>query len=81
MIQVKTEADRREAAIRFVKDQIAESERCISECDYSEDVNGERVYMPGCYADEQYQHRQEKHRWEIMLRLLTNEAPFSVLEW
>ena len=81
MISVKTDADRREAAIRFVKDQIAELEREIGGCDYTEDVYGEPVFSPGCYATEQYQLRQEKRKWDIMLELLTWKAPFSVLEW
>ena len=81
MIRITSETERQEAVIRFVKEQISELEKCIMECDYSENVNGELVYEPGCYPEEKRQYQQEKRRWDILLDMLTGEAPFSVPEW
>ena len=81
MITVKTEAERKPAAIAFVKGQIEELDRNISECDYVEDVNGNLIYEPGSYPDEKRQYQHTRRQWEIMLDLLTNEAPFTMLDW
>ena len=81
MITVRTEADRKQEAITFVKNQIAELERNIKECDYVEDVNGNLEYMPNSYPDEKREYQHEKRQWEIMLNLLTYEPPFTMLDW
>lgn len=81
MITVRTEADRKQEAITFVKNQIAELERNIKECDYVEDVNGNLEYMPNSYPDEKREYQHEKKQWEIMLNLLTYEPPFTMLDW
>ncbi len=81
MITVRTEADRKQEAITFVKNQIAELDRNISECDYVEDVNGNLEYMPNSYPDEKREYQHEKRQWEIMLNLLTYEPPFTMLDW
>lgn len=81
MITVKTEADRKPAAIAFVKSQIEELERNIKECDYVEDVSGNLVFMPNSYAEEKRLFQHDKRQWEIMLDVLTNEPPFTMLDW
>ena len=81
MITVKTEAERKPAAIAFVKNQIEELNRNINECDYVEDINGKLVFMPNSYPDEKRELEHEKRQWEIMLSLLTNEPPFTMLDW
>ena len=81
MITVKTETDRKQEAIKFVKGQIEELDRNIGECDYVEDVNGNLVFMPGSYPDEKREYQHEKRQWEIMLNLLTYEPPFTMLDW
>ena len=81
MISVKTEADRKQEAIKFCKSQIEELDRNIGECDYVEDVNGKLVYMPNSYPDERREYEHEKRQWEIMLNLLTYEPPFTMLDW
>lgn len=80
-INVKTEADRLPAAVVFAKDQIDDLNREIYECDYIEDVNGDRVYAPGSYAEEKRDLEHEKRRWEIMISLLTSKPPFSQQDW
>ena len=81
MITVKTEAERKPAAIAFVKGQIEELDRNIRECDYVEDVSGNLIYEPGSYPDEKHEFQHTRRQWEIMLNLLTNEPPFSMLDW
>lgn len=81
MITVKTEAERKPAAIAFVKSQLEELERNIKECDYVEDVSGNLIYEPGSYPEEKREYQHEKRQWEIMLDILTNEAPFTMLDW
>ena len=81
MITVKTEADRIKEAISFAKNKIEELDRNIGECDYVEDVNGKLIYMPGSYPDEKREYQHERRQWEIMLDLLTNEPPFTMLDW
>ena len=81
MITVRTEAERKPAAIAFVKSQIEELDRNIGECDYVEDVNGKLVFMPNSYPDEKREYQHEKRQWEIMLDILENEPPFTMLDW
>ena len=81
MINVKTENERKPAAIAFVKSQIEDLDRNIKDCDYVEDVNGNLVYMPNSYPEERREYQHEKRQWEIMLDLLTNEPPFTMLDW
>lgn len=81
MITVKTEADRKQEAIKFCKEKIEELDRSIGECDYIEDVNGKLVYMPNSYPDERREYQHEKRQWEIMLNILTYEKPFTMLDW
>lgn len=81
MITVKTEAERKPAAITFVKGQIEELDRNIRECDYVEDVSGNLIFQPGSYPDEKREFQHTRRQWEIMLNLLTNEPPFSMLDW
>ena len=81
MISVKTEAERKQEAIKFCKSQIEELDRNIVECDYIEDVNGKLIYMPNSYPDERREYKPEKRQWEIMLNLLTDEIPFTMLDW
>ena len=81
MITVRTEAERKPAAIAFVKNQIEELDRNIGECDYVEDVNGKLVFMPNSYPDEKREYQHEKRQWEIMLDILENEPPFTMLDW
>ena len=81
MITVKTEADRIPAAVAYVKRQIEELDRNIAGCDYVEDVNGRLVFMPGSYPEEKQEYEHEKRQWEIMLNLLTDDPPFTMLDW
>lgn len=81
MIMVKSEADRKQEAIKFIKSKIEELDRDIADCDYVEDVNGKLVFMPNSYPDERREYQHEKRQWEIMLDIMTRETPFSMLDW
>ena len=81
MISVKNEADRKAEAIKFAKSKIEELDRNIAECDYIEDVNGKLVFMPNSYPEERREYQHEKRQWEIMLDIMTREAPFSIMDW
>ena len=49
----------------------------MSQCDWSEDVDGNPVYEPGCYALEKRELSAYLREWEKMLSLLTGDLPFS----
>ena len=81
MVRVTNEAERLTEAIAYTKKQISDLERKMRECDYVEDVNGHVTYMPGCYTYEKREYEIEKLNWELMLNLLTMEAPFRMSDW
>ena len=81
MITVKTEKERKPAAIAFVENQIEELDRIIRSCDCVEDVNGNLIYEPGSYPLEKREYQHIRRQWEILLDLLTNEPPFTMLDW
>lgn len=81
MISVKNESERIPTAIEFTKKQIYELKRQISECDYDEDIDGNRVYAPGGYTEERAEFEDQLRQWEVMLQLLTDRTPFSCLGW
>ena len=80
-VTIRTEQERMDAALSFIKNQIAELQREINECDYYEDVNGNMVYEPNSYAAEKREFEAEKRNWEIMLDILTRDCPFTMLDW
>ena len=49
---IRTEGERIEIALEYIKRQIEELQREINGCDYYEDVNGNMVYEPNSYAAE-----------------------------
>ena len=69
-ITIENEASRKEAAIQYVEDQIQDLKRCIGECDYIEDVNGNLIYEPGSYAEEKREYNHQLIRWECILKIL-----------
>ena len=81
MITVKDEAERAREAIKFCEKKLEELDRNISECDYTEDINGKLVYTPNSYPEERREYQHEKRQWEIMLNLLTYDPPFTLLDW
>lgn len=80
-ISVKTESERLNEAVMFVKAKLEDIDRSIKECDYYEDVNGNLVYAPGSYAEEKREYQKERDNWDIMLNILTRKAPFSMCDW
>ena len=80
-IVIKNETDRIPAAIEYCRKKIEEIDISIAECDYTEDVNGKLIYSPGSYTYEKCQHENEKRQWEIMLDILTDKTPVSILDW
>lgn len=80
-VTIRTEQERMDAALSFIKNQIAELQREINGCDYYEDVNGKMVYEPNSYAAEKRGFEAEKRKWEIMLDIMTRERPFTMLDW
>ena len=81
MINVKSEDQRIDATIYFIKKCIEELDREIRECDYEEAPDGKMVFSPGCYSYEKRMFEVEKRKLEIILDLLTREIPFAVLDW
>ena len=74
---IRTEQERKQEAICFAQKQIFELRAAVSQCDWSEDVDGNPVYEPGCYALEKRELSAHLREWEKMLSLLTEELPFS----
>ena len=81
MINVKSEDQRIDATIYFIKKCIEELDREIRECDYEEAPDGKMVFSPGCYSYKKRMFEVEKRKLEIILDLLTREIPFAVLDW
>ena len=79
-ITIRTEADRQREAIAFAQRQIAEYNRRIEEYNYSEDVNGNPVYTPWAYSEEKQECVEAKREWAFLLKLLTEQAPFTAYE-
>ena len=80
-VTIRTEQERMDAALSFVKEQISELQMGINGCDYYEDVNGNMVYEPNSYVAEKKELEAEKRKWEIMLDIMTRERPFTILGW
>ena len=81
MMYVKTEEQRIPTTISFIKGRIDELDREIKECDYEEDPDGNMVYVPNTYSYEKKMYENEKRKMEIILTLLTQEPPFSAMDW
>ena len=80
-VTVRTEQERMDTAVEYIKRQIDELQREINSCDYYEDVNGNMVYEPNSYAAEKREFETEKRKWEIMLGIMTRDCPFTMLDW
>lgn len=81
MIHVKTEEERIRATLRYINICIEEINQEINACDYEEDADGNVIYSPDCYASTKNGFETEKRKLEIIRDLLTQETPFSILEW
>lgn len=78
---ISNENERKTASIDFVKNRIEQLEMKANECSYTEDISGKLVYSRNAYSEERYMYEEEKRQWEVMLDILTKEAPCTVLDW
>ena len=74
---ITTEQERLQASEAYAQERIRDLRAAISQCDYSEDVNGYPVWDPGCYPEEKREYTARLREWEKMLGLLTGNLPFS----
>lgn len=81
MIYVKSEAERIEKTVEYVKKIIEEIDYDINDCDYIEDINGKRQYFPNAYAEERRALVNEKYKFEKVLNMLTMATPFHIIPW
>ena len=79
--KIRTESDRIPQTIAFIENQIEELNLQLKECDYIEDINGDKIYSPNEYSLEKREISASIRKWKIALRLLTAALPTTVFDW
>ena len=74
---IRTEAARKEHAVRYVRDRIDELNRQDLRSAYHKDPATGIVYYPNCHPDDMSNAEHERLHWQALLSILTSDLPFA----
>lgn len=80
IIEIRKEDDRQKEAVDYIKRQIEDLEFQINSLCYYELPDGTLQYDAFAYQDERRQIALTKHRFEVLLDIMTTNIPRCIVE-